>query len=134
MTHASFLSLSSTLIQSFTIMASQRTSWNVQSSTMAQSAHNPIRQIVDKLKLDPQATKSFISLSVGDPTIFGNFNIDDSANEAVIRQLKTFKHNGYPPAHGNKEKKSRSKVHVLNHFVLVSFPKVLWTLATPWPP
>ncbi|SAL96462.1 hypothetical protein [Absidia glauca] len=81
-------------------MASQRTSWNVQSSTMAQSAHNPIRQIVDKLKLDPQATKSFISLSVGDPTIFGNFNIDDSANEAVIRQLKTFKHNGYPPAHG----------------------------------
>jgi tyrosine aminotransferase len=82
-------------------MASQRTSWNVQSSTMARSAHNPIRQIVDKLKLDPQATKSFISLSVGDPTIFGNFNIDDSANEAVIRQLKTFKHNGYPPAHGN---------------------------------
>ncbi|CAO3593482.1 unnamed protein product [Absidia cylindrospora] len=78
----------------------QRTSWNVQSSTMAQSAHNPICQIVDKLKLDPQATKSFISLSVGDPTIFGNFNIDSSANDAVIRQLQTFKHNGYPPAHG----------------------------------
>ncbi|CAO3627945.1 unnamed protein product [Cunninghamella blakesleeana] len=81
-------------------MTSTRTSWNIQSSKVSQCAHNPIRQIVDKLKIDPQATKPFISLSVGDPTVFGNFNIDDSANEAVIRHLKSFKYNGYPPAHG----------------------------------
>lgn len=36
----------------------------------------------------------------GDPTVFGNFNVDKSANEAIARQLDTFKQNGYPPAHG----------------------------------
>ncbi|KAI9277073.1 tyrosine aminotransferase [Phascolomyces articulosus] len=77
-----------------------RTSWNVRSSDVAKRAHNPIRQIVDKLKVDPQAQKSFISLSVGDPTVFGNFNVDQTANDAIYKQLNTFKHNGYGPAHG----------------------------------
>ncbi|KAI8064583.1 tyrosine aminotransferase [Gongronella butleri] len=84
-------------------MANSRSQWNVPSSHIAQRAHNPIRQIVDKLKLDPQATKTFISLSVGDPTVFGNFNIDKSCNDAVVRQLESFKQNGYGPAHGTAE-------------------------------
>ncbi|ORX56272.1 tyrosine aminotransferase [Hesseltinella vesiculosa] len=84
-------------------MSNTRTQWNVPSSAIAKRAHNPIRQIVDKLKLDPQATKTFISLSVGDPTVFGNFNIDSSANDAIIRQLHSFKHNGYGPAHGTAD-------------------------------
>lgn len=97
--------------------------WNIKASNISKRAHNPIRQIVDKLKVDPNAQKSFISLSVGkhghvswfmesplfltrvfyyigDPTVFGNFNVHESANEAIKRQLDTFKHNGYPPAHG----------------------------------
>ncbi|KAL0078054.1 tyrosine aminotransferase [Phycomyces blakesleeanus] len=81
-------------------MSSDRKKWSIRSSDVAKRAHNPIRQIVDKLKLDPKATKEFISLSVGDPTIFGNFNVDKSANEAIVHQLNTFKANGYPPAHG----------------------------------
>lgn len=39
-------------------------------------------------------------ICTGDPTVFGNFNVHESANEAIKRQLDTFKHNGYPPAHG----------------------------------
>lgn len=39
---------------------------------------------------------------LGDPTIFGNFNVDASINEAVIKQVNSFRHNGYPPADGNK--------------------------------
>ncbi|KAI8391801.1 tyrosine aminotransferase [Radiomyces spectabilis] len=81
-------------------MSSDRAAWKVQSSKVAKSAHNPIRKIVDSLKLDPNAQKEFISLSVGDPTIFGNFNVDQSCNEAVIKQLNSFKANGYPAAHG----------------------------------
>ena len=46
-------------------MASNRTTWNVKSSDVSKRAHNPIRHVVDKLKVDPQAQKSFISLSVG---------------------------------------------------------------------
>ncbi|KAI8145028.1 tyrosine aminotransferase [Fennellomyces sp. T-0311] len=82
-------------------MATNRTTWNVRSSDVSKRAHNPIRQIVDKLKVDPKAQKSFISLSVGDPTVFGNFNVHQSANDAVTKQLNTFKHNGYAPAHGS---------------------------------
>lgn len=81
-------------------MSSDRASWNIQSSRTAKQAHNPIRAIVDKLKLNPSLTKPLISLSIGDPTIFGNFNVDASINEAVIKQVNSFRHNGYPPADG----------------------------------
>ncbi|KAG0171781.1 hypothetical protein DFQ28_006377 [Apophysomyces sp. BC1034] len=81
-------------------MSSDRASWNIKSSSVAKRAHNPIRAIVDKLKIDPNATKSFISLSVGDPTIFGNFDTDPTITESVVNQVKSYKANGYPPAHG----------------------------------
>ncbi|KAG2185737.1 hypothetical protein INT43_002172 [Umbelopsis isabellina] len=80
-------------------MSTRPSTWNVPASRVAKNAHNPIRQIVDKLKVDPNAEKDLISLALGDPTVFGNFNVDDSCNEAVIRNLQTFKANGYPPAH-----------------------------------
>jgi tyrosine aminotransferase len=41
-----------------------------------------------------------LHLLVGDPTVFGNFNVDDICNEAVLKHVKSFKANGYPPAHG----------------------------------
>lgn len=46
-------------------MSSDRASWNIKSSRTAKQAHNPIRAIVDQLKLDPNATKPLISLSIG---------------------------------------------------------------------
>ncbi|KAI8046945.1 tyrosine aminotransferase [Gilbertella persicaria] len=81
-------------------MSSDRTCWNIKASRVANQAHNPIRAIVDKLKLNPNLTKPLISLSIGDPTIFGNFNVDPSVNEAVIKQIESFRSNGYPPADG----------------------------------
>ena len=33
---------------------------------------NPIRKIVDHLKVDPHPEKKMIALSIGDPTVFGN--------------------------------------------------------------
>lgn len=46
-------------------MSSERASWNIKASRTANQAHNPIRAIVDKLKVDPNATKPLISLSIG---------------------------------------------------------------------
>jgi hypothetical protein len=46
-------------------MSSDRKTWNIKSSRTAQQAHNPLRAIVDKLKVDPNATKPLISLSIG---------------------------------------------------------------------
>ncbi|KAI7900592.1 tyrosine aminotransferase [Cokeromyces recurvatus] len=81
-------------------MSSDRACWNIKASRTAHQAHNPIRAIVDKLKLNPNVTKPLISLSIGDPTIFGNFNTDPSINEAVSKHLNSYSANGYPPADG----------------------------------
>lgn len=49
-------------------MSSDRNAWKIKSSKTAQQAHNPIRAIVDQLKVDPKATKPLISLSIGKRT------------------------------------------------------------------
>lgn len=46
-------------------MSSDRKTWSIKSSRTAKQAHNPLRAIVDKLKVDPNATKPLISLSIG---------------------------------------------------------------------
>jgi tyrosine aminotransferase len=46
-------------------MSSDRATWKIKSSRTANQAHNPIRAIVDKLKLNPSLKKSLISLSIG---------------------------------------------------------------------
>jgi hypothetical protein len=46
-------------------MSSRPSTWNVPASKVAKRAHNPIRQIVDKLKIDPKAEKALISLALG---------------------------------------------------------------------
>lgn len=51
-------------------MSSDRTTWKVKSSRTANQATNPIRAIVDQLKLNPNVTKSLISLSIGNVNVF----------------------------------------------------------------
>jgi hypothetical protein len=46
-------------------MSTRPSAWNVPASKVAKNAHNPIRQIVDKLKIDPNAQKDLISLALG---------------------------------------------------------------------
>lgn len=40
-------------------------SWNVRASSLARNTHNPIREIIEDLKLKPNPEKSYIPLSVG---------------------------------------------------------------------
>lgn len=43
----------------------QRTTWNVSASQIAQKTFNPIRSIVDGMKLSPNPEKPMIALSIG---------------------------------------------------------------------
>jgi len=43
----------------------QRTSWNVPASDIARNTFNPIRSIVDGMKLTPNPEKPMIALSIG---------------------------------------------------------------------
>ncbi|KAK9760236.1 hypothetical protein K7432_015972 [Basidiobolus ranarum] len=74
--------------------------WNIAASKASQRAVNPIRRIVDNLKVSPHPQKAVISLALGDPTVFGNFRIDESCIEAVISKFRSHTANGYAPSTG----------------------------------
>ncbi|XP_075239583.1 tyrosine aminotransferase-like isoform X2 [Convolutriloba macropyga] len=61
---------------------------------------NLLRNIVDALKIDKDATKSFIPLSIGDPTTFGNFPISEGAKRSLIEAIEGGNCHGYGPSIG----------------------------------
>ncbi|KAI3651594.1 hypothetical protein MP228_002897 [Amoeboaphelidium protococcarum] len=84
-------------------MDHHKTEWSqVKVSAKSRQTVNPIRNIVDKLKVDPHSSKSLISLSIGDPTVFGNFNPPEHIQDATLQIIKDAKHNGYLPSFGDK--------------------------------
>lgn len=77
--------------------------WQVSASAMSKNTHNPIRKLVDCMKLTPNPNKEMISLSIGDPTIFGNMKTHEEINSAIVRSLQSYKYNGYAPSVGYVE-------------------------------
>lgn len=72
----------------------------VSKSKTAQNTTNPIRNVVDGLRIPPHPEKSLISLGLGDPTKFGNLPVPEEALKAVESALRSGQDNGYPPATG----------------------------------
>ncbi|GAU94802.1 hypothetical protein RvY_06514 [Ramazzottius varieornatus] len=77
-----------------------RSEWAVRSSFMAKNTLNPIRQIVDGMKLEPNPEKPMIALSIGDPTIFKNLSPPAEAVDAIIQAVKSKRYDGYAPSTG----------------------------------
>eukprot|EP01117_Protostelium_nocturnum_P011608 TRINITY_DN4215_c0_g1_i1.p1 TRINITY_DN4215_c0_g1~~TRINITY_DN4215_c0_g1_i1.p1 ORF type:complete len:418 (-),score=149.62 TRINITY_DN4215_c0_g1_i1:197-1450(-) len=61
---------------------------------------NPIRDIVDSLKVPPNPPKPLISLSIGDPTVFGNLPTAENVAEKMIENIRSGKYNGYSHSAG----------------------------------
>nr|XP_025039548.1 tyrosine aminotransferase [Pelodiscus sinensis] len=74
--------------------------WAVRASEMSKKTFNPIRAIVDSMKVEPNPNKPMISLSLGDPTVFGNLPTDDEVTQAVKEALDSGRYNGYAPSVG----------------------------------
>ncbi|KAK2170498.1 hypothetical protein NP493_1149g00075 [Ridgeia piscesae] len=74
--------------------------WNVKAAKMAKNSSNPIRALVDEMKLTPNPDKEMIALSIGDPTVFGNLPPSTVASEAVVEATRSNKFNGYAPCVG----------------------------------
>ncbi|XP_055015731.1 tyrosine aminotransferase, partial [Boleophthalmus pectinirostris] len=79
---------------------SRRQRWEVKPSDMAQNTLNPIRAIVDGMKLTPNPDKPMIALSIGDPTVFGNLPTDKAVLQAMKDAIDSHKFNGYAPSVG----------------------------------
>ncbi|KAK1874966.1 Tyrosine aminotransferase [Dissostichus eleginoides] len=67
---------------------------------MANNTLNPIRAIVDGMKLTPNPEKPMIALSIGDPTVFGNLPTDGAVLQAMKDAIDSQKYNGYAPSVG----------------------------------
>ncbi|PSN35641.1 Tyrosine aminotransferase [Blattella germanica] len=72
-----------------------RREWAVAVSSIARNTHNPIRNIVENLRLEPNPDKPMIALSIGDPTVFGNLRPPVEVLDAVHDSLSSLKYNGY---------------------------------------
>uniref|UniRef100_H3CTX2 Tyrosine aminotransferase n=1 Tax=Tetraodon nigroviridis TaxID=99883 RepID=H3CTX2_TETNG len=79
---------------------SRRLGWDVKPSEMANNTVNPIRAIVDSMKLSPNPDKPMIALSIGDPTVFGNLPTDDAVLRAMKDAIDSHQYNGYSPSIG----------------------------------
>ena len=102
--------------------------WSVQPSISSMNTVNPIRQIVDKLRdedMNPQKAK--LSLSIGDPTVFGNLHTDPAVTQAIVKAVESGKCNGYAPSMGREDarlavaKRYSFSNHQLKPSVSVSF-------------
>uniref|UniRef100_A0A8C9SMS9 Tyrosine aminotransferase n=1 Tax=Scleropages formosus TaxID=113540 RepID=A0A8C9SMS9_SCLFO len=82
--------------------------WNIRASEMSKNTLNPIRAIVDGMKLSPNPDKAMIALSIGDPTVFGNLPTDEKVLQAMKDAMDSHKYNGYAPSVGYQ--KSREAV------------------------
>jgi len=90
-------------------MTSQTETWaEVPVSKMVENTFNPIRAIVDTMKLTPHPDKPMISLSIGDPTVFGNLPMPEVCESALVSALKSKSFDGYGPSIGYE--KSRQAV------------------------
>jgi tyrosine aminotransferase len=93
----------------------------VKASKVSMRTRNPIRQIVDNLRIVPNKDKEFISLALGDPTLFGNLKINEPAVDEVIQQLRSYKANGYGPSIGvEAARKTIAEKYTLPNHVLSS--------------
>uniref|UniRef100_A0A3P8UAW7 Tyrosine aminotransferase n=1 Tax=Cynoglossus semilaevis TaxID=244447 RepID=A0A3P8UAW7_CYNSE len=81
-------------------MKGRRLRWTVKPSEMSINTVNPIRSIVDEMKLTPHPDKPMIALSIGDPTVFGNLPTDDAVLQAMKDAIDSHKYNGYAPSVG----------------------------------
>ncbi|KAM4801318.1 tyrosine aminotransferase isoform X2 [Urocitellus parryii] len=81
-------------------MKGRKARWSVKPSDMSDKTFNPIRAIVDSMKVKPNPNKAMISLSIGDPTVFGNLPTDPEVTQAMKDALDSGKYNGYAPSIG----------------------------------
>lgn len=77
--------------------------WDVRASKLSLKTHNPIRDIVERLKIKPNPDKSYIPLSVGDPTAFGNLQPPTEINDIISDIVRQNDCRKYGPTIGHEE-------------------------------
>merc|ERR1719370_1174040 len=90
----------------------RREEWKVNASIVAKNTFNPIRDLLETMTIVPNPEKKMISLSIGDPTVFGNLLPAKEVVDAVHAALDSQKCNGYGPSTGSVEARTAVAKHV----------------------
>ena len=72
----------------------RREEWKVNASIVAKNTFNPIRDLLETMTIVPNPEKKMISLSIGDPTVFGNLLPAKEVVDALHKALDSQKCNG----------------------------------------
>lgn len=75
--------------------------WRVAASDRSLRTINPIRNLVQNIRVNPNPSKKTIKLSVGDPTVYGNLKISASIVGSLCQELKSGRSNGYSLSMGD---------------------------------
>ncbi|KAF8820619.1 putative Tyrosine aminotransferase [Cardiosporidium cionae] len=73
---------------------------SIRQSNTAKNTFNPIRNIVEKIKITPNPQKKMITLTIGDPTRSGCFTVPHFINDRIHSNLDAFTYNGYEASTG----------------------------------
>jgi len=100
----------------------------IQKSLAAGRTINPIRRIVDMMKINPNPAKKLIPLTIGDPTLHGNFVSPAHINQRITFAVESVNYNGYPHACGIKEARaSVARTHSVPNHPPISVDDVILT-------
>lgn len=76
--------------------------WNKDSSQFAKLTCNPVRKLIEQMKIEPNPELQMIALSIGDPVILSNLGKPDCVKEAIIKCIEDKKYDGYTPSYGTE--------------------------------
>lgn len=76
--------------------------WNIDSSSFAKSTSNPVRKLIEQMKIEPNPALPMIALSIGDPTVFSEISKPDTVVKAIQNCINEKKFDGYTPSYGTE--------------------------------
>ena len=59
--------------------------WQVNASQFSHLTCNPVRKLVEQMKIEPNPNLQMIALSIGDPTILSHIGKPDTVTNAIIK-------------------------------------------------
>lgn len=76
--------------------------WSKDSSQFAKQTNNPVRRLVEQMKIEPNPELQMIALSIGDPVVLSNLGKPETVKAAIVKCIEDKKFDGYTPSFGTE--------------------------------
>jgi len=76
--------------------------WGKDSSQFAKRTNNPVRRLIEQMRIEPNPSLQMIALSIGDPIILSDLGKPDTVKSAIIKCIEDKKFDGYTPSYGTE--------------------------------